>query len=116
MRQLSRVSQKSVTTGLTDIDKFSPREGVRRSLSRNLSTLEPDAPVKGQVLNPIIPCFPHSCCSQVLIEKEEMEVGGVKWGVYSYYARSIGLLATLAIIVFYLGFQGFQVRSSFLFF
>ena len=38
-----------------------------------------------------------------------MEVGGVKWGVYSYYATSIGILATLAIIVFYLGFQGFQV-------
>ena len=116
MKQLSRVSQKSVTTGLTDIDKFSPREGVRRSLSRNLSTLEPDAPVKGQVRNPIRPIFPHSCSSQVLIEKEEMEVGGVKWGVYSYYARSIGILATLAIIVFYLGFQGFQVLSSFLFF
>ena len=49
MRQLSRASQRSVTTGLTDIDKFSPREGVRRSLSRNLSTLEPDPPVKGQV-------------------------------------------------------------------
>ena len=116
MRQLSRVSQKSVTTGLTDIEKFSPREGVRRSLSRNLSTLEPDAPVKGQVLNPIIPGILHSRCFQVLIEKEEMEVGGVKWGVYSYYARSIGILATLAIIVFYLGFQGFQVWSSVLFF
>ena len=38
-----------------------------------------------------------------------MEVGGVKWGVYSYYATSIGILATFAIIVFYLGFQGFQV-------
>jgi len=96
MRQLSRASQRSVTTGLTDIDKFSPREGVRRSLSRNLSTLEPEPTVKGQVL----------------IEKEEMEVGGVKWGVYSYYATSIGILATLAIIVFYLGFQGFQVGSS----
>ena len=48
----------------------------------------------------------------MLIEKEEMEVGGVKWGVYSYYAYSIGILATLAIIVFYLGFQGFQVRVS----
>ena len=44
-----------------------------------------------------------------------MEVGGVKWGVYSYYATSIGILATFAIIVFYLGFQGFQVEI-FLFF
>ena len=39
-----------------------------------------------------------------------MEVGGVKWGVYSYYATSVGILATLAIIAFYLGFQGFQVE------
>ena len=58
MRQLSRASQRSVTTGLTDIDKFSPREGVRRSLSRNLSTLEPEPPVKGQVLCLIMPLIP----------------------------------------------------------
>ena len=44
-----------------------------------------------------------------------MEVGGVKWGVYSYYATSIGILATFAIIVFYLGFQGFQVGIFLLF-
>ena len=28
-----------------------------------------------------------------LIEEEKMEIGGVKWEVYSYYAKSIGFLA-----------------------
>ena len=30
-----------------------------------------------------------------LIEEEKMEIGGVKWEVYSYYAKSIGMVTTV---------------------
>ena len=48
---------------------------------------------------------------QILIETEKMEVGGVKWGVYSYYFRSVGFWACLVALIFYLAFQGFQVAK-----
>ena len=31
-----------------------------------------------------------------LIEEEKMEIGGVKWEVYSYYAKSIGMVTTVS--------------------
>ena len=46
---------------------------------------------------------------QNLIDKENMEVGGVSWKVYSYYARSVGYFATFSSMMFYCAFQGFQV-------
>ena len=49
---------------------------------------------------------------QELIEIEKTEVGGVKWSVYSYYAKSIGYSATAAAIFFYVIYQGFSVGSN----
>ena len=45
---------------------------------------------------------------QNLIETEKAEVGGVSLKVYSYYAKSVGYLATFAGIMFLVGFQGFK--------
>ena len=36
-----------------------------------------------------------------LIEEEKMEIGGVKWEVYSYYAKSIGFLFTSGTFLLY---------------
>ena len=49
---------------------------------------------------------------QNLIDKENMEVGGVSWSVYGYYAKSVGYFATFSSMLFYCGFQGFQVREK----
>ena len=49
---------------------------------------------------------------QNLIEDEKMEVGGVKWRIYVYYARSVGLLMGLLTLVLYFSYQGFSVASS----
>ena len=49
---------------------------------------------------------------QELIEIEKTEVGGVKWSVYTYYAKSIGFSATAAAIFFYVIYQGFSVGSN----
>ena len=40
-----------------------------------------------------------------LIEAEKMEIGGVKWTVYNYYARSIGLFFSIGTFVLYLVYQ-----------
>ena len=49
---------------------------------------------------------------QNLIDKENMEVGGVSWKIYSYYARSVGYFATFSSMMFYCAFQGFQVTDN----
>ena len=48
---------------------------------------------------------------QNLIDKESLEVGGVSWKVYGYYAKSVGYFSTFSSILFYCAYQGFQVRS-----
>ena len=47
-----------------------------------------------------------------LIEVEKMEVGGVKWAVYLYYAKSTGWLFASGTFLLYLLFQGFSVGSN----
>lgn len=47
-----------------------------------------------------------------LIEVEKMEIGGVKWAVYAYYARSIGLSFTTGTFALYLIYQGFSLGSN----
>ena len=47
-----------------------------------------------------------------LIEEEKMEIGGVKWEVYSYYARSIGGFFTCGTFLLYLIYQGFSLGSN----
>lgn len=47
-----------------------------------------------------------------LIEVEKMEIGGVKWAVYTYYARSIGLLFSAGTFLLYLIYQGFSLGSN----
>ena len=46
---------------------------------------------------------------QKLIDAEVSETGGVKRGVYIYYVRAVGILATMIASVFYVGYQGFSV-------
>ena len=51
-----------------------------------------------------------------LIEEEKMEIGGVKWEVYSYYGKSIGIFFTSGTFLLYLIYQGFSIgKSIFLF-
>ena len=47
-----------------------------------------------------------------LIEDEKAAVGGVKLGVYVYYAKCIGLWMTLGSFVMYFFFTLFSVFSS----
>lgn len=49
---------------------------------------------------------------QNLIEEEKMEIGGVKWDVYTYYARSIGLFYSIGTFALYLIYQGFSIGSN----
>ena len=47
-----------------------------------------------------------------LIETEKLEVGGVKWEVYAYYAKSIGWFYSIGTLLLYLVYQGFSVGSN----
>ena len=47
-----------------------------------------------------------------LIEDEKAAIGGVKLGVYLYYAKCIGLWMTLGSFVMYFFFTFFSVFSS----
>ena len=49
---------------------------------------------------------------QDLIETERLEEGGVKLGVYKYYAESVGMFAFTASIMFYIIYQGFSVGAN----
>ena len=49
---------------------------------------------------------------QVLIEEEKMEVGGVKWTIYSYYGKSVGVGWTVACLLFFLFYQAFQLSGN----
>ena len=47
-----------------------------------------------------------------LIESEKLEIGGVKWDVYTYYAKSIGWLFSIGTFVLYGVYQGFSLGSN----
>jgi len=49
---------------------------------------------------------------QTLIDAEKTEEGGVKSAVYLYYARSIGMAATIVATLCYVAFQGFSVGAN----
>ena len=49
---------------------------------------------------------------QVLIEEEKMEVGGVKWSIYSYYGKSVGVGWTVTCLLFFLFYQAFQLGGN----
>ena len=48
-----------------------------------------------------------------LIEEEKMEIGGVKWAVYSYYAKSIGFFFSSGTFLLYFIYQ-VQIYDIFL--
>jgi hypothetical protein len=48
----------------------------------------------------------------VLIEEEKMEIGGVKWAIYRYYGKSVGVGWTVACLLFFLFYQAFQLGGN----
>ncbi|EEB15150.1 multidrug resistance protein, putative [Pediculus humanus corporis] len=48
-----------------------------------------------------------------LIEIEKSEVGSVKWGVYSYYLKSVGIILSVSSIVMNVLFQVFSIGANF---
>jgi ATP-binding cassette, subfamily C (CFTR/MRP), member 1 len=93
-RQLSKVrsERSSAISELTAID--------RRATSAGKKPAQSDAPQVGTIKG------------EIIIETERAEVGGVKWSVYSYYAKSVGLVATAVSLAFYVIYQGFSVGSN----
>ena len=79
-----------IITAISDLSK------AQRVRSKSVSEAEPEKKVM---------------VGQNLIDKENLEVGGVSWKVYSYYAKSVGYFSTFSSILFYCAYQGFQVRS-----
>jgi hypothetical protein len=45
---------------------------------------------------------PGVVAGQVLIEDEKMEVGGVKWSIYRYYGKSVGVGWTINCLLLFL--------------
>ena len=86
-RQMSRAK---TATAISDLAK------VRRSTTKSSSEEETEKKVM---------------VGQNLIDKENMEVGGVSWKVYGYYAKSVGYFSTFSSMMFYCAYQGFQVRE-----
>ena len=89
-------SENSEITRITNIDNASSSDHTLKSSSIKEGG-EVKAPVK---------------VGQNLIETEKMEVGGVKWKIYSYYAQSVGYGASAMAVLFYVAFQGFQVGAN----
>ena len=49
---------------------------------------------------------------QVLIEEEKMEIGGVKWSIYRYYGKSVGVAWTCTCLLMFLLYQAFQLGGN----
>jgi ATP-binding cassette subfamily C (CFTR/MRP) protein 1 len=96
-RQLSKVrsERSSVVSGLTAVDRCAA-VAPKKPAGMVQSNAPPVSTVKGEMI----------------IETERAEEGGVKWSVYSYYAKSVGLSATAFSSTFYLICQGFSVGSN----
>ena len=86
-----QMSKAKTATAISDLAK------VKRSPTKSSSEEEPEKKVM---------------VGQNLIDKENMEVGGVSWKVYSYYAKSVGYFSTFSSIMFYCAYQGFQVGDT----
>ena len=86
-----QMSKAKTATAISDLAK------VRRSPTKSSSEEEAEKKVT---------------VGQNLIDKENMEVGGVSWKVYSYYAKSVGYFSTFSSMMFYCAFQGFQVGDG----
>ena len=84
-RQMSRAK---TATAISDLSK------AQRAKTKSVSEAEPEKKVM---------------VGQNLIDKESLEVGGVSWKVYGYYAKSVGYFSTFSSILFYCAYQGFQV-------
>ena len=55
---------------------------------------------------------PEVAVGQVLIEEEKMEIGGVKWSVYRYYGKSVGVAWTCTCLFMFLLYQAFQLGGN----
>lgn len=100
-RQMSKaLSQKSTNrSGLTAIDREPARqEGVGSKETQSTIETENIETVKNVGTD--------------LIESEKIEIGGVKWAVYSYYSKSVGYGASAAAILFFCIYQGFSVGAN----
>jgi ATP-binding cassette, subfamily C (CFTR/MRP), member 1 len=93
-RQLSKVrsERSSAISELTAYD--------RHVASASKKPTQSDAPPAGTIKG------------ETIIETERAEVGSVKWPVYSYYAKSVGLMATVLSITFFVIYQSFSVGSN----
>ena len=95
-RQLSKVrsERSSSVSGLTAIDR---RAAAAPAVKK--ATVERSGDTVAKL-------------GENIIETERAEVGGVKWSIYRYYARSVGLAATAVALSFYVIYQGFSVGSN----
>ena len=85
-----QMSKAKTATAISDLAK------VKRNPTKSSSEEEPEKKVM---------------VGQNLIDKENMEVGGVSWKVYGYYAKSVGYFSTFSSMMFYCAYQGFQVSE-----
>ena len=90
--------------------KRTPKHG--NNIERNLSVVSEPANTRGFEMMQAEEATKSAATGANLIESEKLEIGGVKWDVYTYYAKSIGWLFSIGTFVLYGVYQGFSLGSN----
>ncbi|CAK9795197.1 Multidrug resistance-associated protein 1 [Anthophora quadrimaculata] len=106
-RGKSRVSESQSESG-----SIADRRSLNGSLKRQYSTDSQQSGTYKNNNNVKEAKLSHSKSAEKLIEVEKVEIGSVKWQVYSHYFKSIGWFLSIATIIMNAIFQGFSIGSN----
>ncbi|KOC70044.1 Multidrug resistance-associated protein 1 [Habropoda laboriosa] len=106
-RGKSRVSESQSESG-----SIAEKRSLNGSLKRQYSTDSQQSGTYKNNNNVKETKLTHSKSAEKLIEVEKVEIGSVKWQVYSHYFKSIGWFLSIATIIMNAIFQGFSIGSN----
>ena len=104
------ISRKKNSSHSDFFFKSTPTHG--NNIDRNLSVVSEPANTRGFEMMQAEEANKSTATGANLIESEKLEIGGVKWDVYTYYAKSIGWLFSIGTFVLYGVYQGFSLGSN----
>ena len=111
MKLQKAMSRAKTATAISDLDHdLRRRRGPLLSTSRSVAEGDDDEGRTVAGTDAMDAAVQPS--GQTLIDAEKTEEGGVKSAVYLYYARSIGMAATIVATLCYVAFQGFSVGAN----
>ncbi len=105
-----RISQaRSALTSVSSMASSSSRAKLKKEVKRRERTFS-QSTTMDQVLESEVEVV--TAPGQTLIADEKSEVGGVRWAVYAYYIRCIGVPFFSMTLLLLLAYQGFQLGGN----